>query len=167
MFERKTTTNGRRPQNIESWISQHPLVWFSSNFKLKLTGLNKNQKCLKQRWPPMEGDLNIFKVEYLSNHWLDLPQILNLSIGDQNKMENCLNWRWPPMEEELKILKVEYLSNYWSDLPQFLNYVIYEFSGEIIGKLKGNLECGLAQPSLSIKYCIFPLIIDDSFYPWV
>ena len=27
----------------------------------------------------MEDDLKILKVEYLSNHWSDLPQILNLS----------------------------------------------------------------------------------------
>ena len=36
------------------------------------------------------------------------------------------------MEDNLKILKVEYLSNQ-----------------EIIGKLKGNLECGSAQPIFS------------------
>ena len=29
----------------------------------------------------MEDDLHIFKVEYLSNHLLDLSQILNLSLG--------------------------------------------------------------------------------------
>jgi hypothetical protein len=29
--------------------------------------------------PQMEDDLKIQKVEYLSNHWSDLPQILNLS----------------------------------------------------------------------------------------
>ena len=33
----------------------------------------------------MEDDLKILKVEYLSNHWSDLPQILNLSSGDQTK----------------------------------------------------------------------------------
>ena len=55
----------------------------------------------------MEDDLKILKVEYLSNHWLDLPQILNLSSGDQTKIKNALNeddlwWRWPPMEEDLQ-----------------------------------------------------------------
>jgi hypothetical protein len=30
----------------------------------------------------MEEDLKILKVEYLSNHWSDRPQILNLSSGD-------------------------------------------------------------------------------------
>ena len=41
--------------------------------------------------PPMEDDLKILKVEYLSNHWLDLPQILNWSLGDQTKIQNTLN----------------------------------------------------------------------------
>ena len=31
----------------------------------------------------MEDDLQIFKVEYLSNHLLDHSQILNLSLDDQ------------------------------------------------------------------------------------
>ena len=36
----------------------------------------------------MEDDLKILKVENLSNHWPDFPQILNLSLGDQTKMKN-------------------------------------------------------------------------------
>ena len=36
---------------------------------------------------PIEDDLKILKVEYLSNHWSDLPQILNLSSGDQTKIK--------------------------------------------------------------------------------
>ena len=32
----KTTSNGRRPQNIKSGISQQPLIGSHSNFKLKL-----------------------------------------------------------------------------------------------------------------------------------
>ena len=39
----------------------------------------------------MEEDLKIFKVEYLSNHWSDFPQILNLSLGDQTKIRNAYN----------------------------------------------------------------------------
>jgi hypothetical protein len=39
----------------------------------------------------MEDDLKILKVEYLSNHWLDLPQISNLSLGDQTKIKNTWN----------------------------------------------------------------------------
>ena len=86
MIEMKTTSNGRRPQNIKRWIFQQPLIRSSSNFKLKLRGPNQNQKCLKWRRPPMEDDIKILKVEYLSNHWSDLPQILNWSSEDQTKM---------------------------------------------------------------------------------
>ena len=37
----------------------------------------------------MEDDLKILKFEYLNNHWFDLPQILNLSSGDQTKIKNA------------------------------------------------------------------------------
>ena len=33
--------------------------------------------------PSIEDDPRILKVEYLSDHGLDLPKILNLSSGDQ------------------------------------------------------------------------------------
>jgi hypothetical protein len=35
----------------------------------------------------MEDDLKMLKVEYLSNHSLDHPQILNLRSGDQTKIK--------------------------------------------------------------------------------
>ena len=70
----------------------------------------------------MEDDLKILKVEYLRNHWSDLPKILNLSFGDLTKIKNGLKWRRPTMEDDLKTLKVEYLSNHWMDLPQILNF---------------------------------------------
>ena len=66
----------------------------------------------------MEEDLKTLKVEYLSNHWTDLPQIFNLCLGDQIEIKKLLKWRRPPIEEDLKKLKVEYLSNHWTDLPQ-------------------------------------------------
>jgi hypothetical protein len=56
---------------------------------LNLGEPNKNNKCLKWRWPPMEDDLKILKVKYLSNHSSDPPQILNLSLGDQTKIINA------------------------------------------------------------------------------
>jgi hypothetical protein len=46
MVEMKTTSNGRRPQNNNKRIYHQPL----------------------NRQPPIEEDLKIFKVEYLSNH---------------------------------------------------------------------------------------------------
>jgi hypothetical protein len=87
----KTTSNGRQPQNVKSWISQQPLIGASSNFNLKLRGPNKNNKCLKWRRPPLEDDLKILKVEYLSNQSSDPPQILNLSSAEQTKIINASN----------------------------------------------------------------------------
>ena len=63
----------------------------------------------------MEDDLKILKLEYISIHWSDFPQILNLSSGVQIKIKN------PKKEDDLKILKVEYLSNPWSDFTQISN----------------------------------------------
>ena len=54
----------------------------------------------------MEEDLKILKVEYLSNHWLDLPQILNLSLVDRIKMKNTWNEKGPTMEDNLKNIKI-------------------------------------------------------------
>ena len=127
MLEIKTTSNGRQPQNIKSWIYQQPLIGSSSNFKLKLRGPNQHQKSLKWRSsgdqtkikhssngrrPPMEDNLRILKVEYISNHWSDLPEISNFMSGDQTKIYNTWN------EDNLNILLVKYLSNHYSDLPQ-------------------------------------------------
>ena len=60
----------------------------------------------------MEDDLKILNVVYLSNHWSDLTQILNLSEGDQTKIYRSFRLKPNPMEDDLKIFKVEYLSNH-------------------------------------------------------
>jgi hypothetical protein len=39
----------------------------------------------------MEDILQLLKVEYLSNRWSDLPQILDLSSGEQTKLKNTWN----------------------------------------------------------------------------
>ena len=91
----------------------------------------------------MEDNLKILKVEYLSNPWSDLAQILNFELrlrgqnnnlmmvlmkktskGRQPPMKTTSNGRWPPMENGLKILKVKYLSNTWSDLTLILNLTL-------------------------------------------
>ena len=59
----KMTSNWRLPQNLESWISEQPLLESSSNFKFKLKGLKQNHKYLTWRWLPMEDDPKILKVE--------------------------------------------------------------------------------------------------------
>ena len=69
----------------------------------------------------MEDDLKILNVEYLSNHWSDLIQVLNISKWDQTKVYRSFRLKTTPMEDDLKILKVEYLSNHWSDVIQILN----------------------------------------------
>ena len=74
--------HGRWPQNIKSWISQQPLIGFSSNLKLKLRGTNPYKKYSTQRQAPVKDDLKILKLEYLNNHWSDFLQILNLGLGD-------------------------------------------------------------------------------------
>ena len=88
----KTISDGWRPQNVIRGISQQPLIVSSSNFKLKLRGTNQikvvvefEMKTNSDR-PPMDYDLKILKVEYLSNQWSDPPRFSNLSLGDQTKM---------------------------------------------------------------------------------
>ena len=39
----------------------------------------------------IEDDLKLLKVEYLSNHLSDFPQIKNWSSEDQTKIHNALN----------------------------------------------------------------------------
>jgi hypothetical protein len=39
----------------------------------------------------MEDDLQIFKFDDLSNHWLDLTQIWKLSLGDYSDVLNALD----------------------------------------------------------------------------
>ena len=41
----------------------------------------------------MEGKLKISKVEYLRNHWLDLPQILNLISKIYAWNEDDYQWK--------------------------------------------------------------------------
>ena len=103
----KTTSNGRRPQNIKSGISQQPLIGSYSYFKLNLDYQTILYKSFKWRGPPMEDDLKTLKVVYLSNLVLNHTQILNLSLDVQSiyfkhcKNEDNLHWkktcnvRWP------------------------------------------------------------------------
>ena len=39
----------------------------------------------------MEDGLKILEVEYLRNHWLDLPQISKLGPGDQIRIKSAGN----------------------------------------------------------------------------
>jgi hypothetical protein len=52
----------------------------------------KVYRSLKVKTTPMEDDLKILNIEYLSNHWLDLNQILNLSFkGTKPKYKEALD----------------------------------------------------------------------------
>ena len=53
--------------------------------------------------PLIEDDLKIEKVEYISNRWLDLPEIWNFSLGEQIEIENCLQCRQQQLEDDLQI----------------------------------------------------------------
>ena len=52
--------------------------------------------------PPDRLSYKIFKMEYRMNRLLDLPQILNISLGDLKKIKNGLKGRQPSMEDDLK-----------------------------------------------------------------
>ena len=69
-------------------------------------------------------------------------------IEDNLQWKTTSNGRQPPIEEYLQILKVEYISNHCMDHDLVLMWEIRE-------KLRGNLECGSAQPSLSTLLTLF------------
>ena len=83
-------------------------------------------KFFKWRGPPTEDDLKILKLEYLSNHLLDLTNILNWSLYDQSIFSQSFKWRRPPMEDNIKILKGEYLSTLLLDPTQISNSSLYD-----------------------------------------
>ena len=62
------TSNGRRPQNSKSGISQGQLFDHPQLLNLSLGEHTKFENCYKWRLPLMEDDLKILKVKYVSNH---------------------------------------------------------------------------------------------------
>ena len=65
----------------------------------------------------MEEDPTILKIEYLSNHGSDFPQILNFSLGDQTKIKNTQNeddFQWKTASKYSNLN----MSAAWSDFPQ-------------------------------------------------
>ena len=91
MGPKKNMLKVKMISTLQSWIHQQPLIGSSSKYKLKFRGLNQNQKYLKWRWSLMEDTLKVLKVEYISNHWSNLPQIVNLISGDQFWIKNAWN----------------------------------------------------------------------------
>ena len=90
----------------------------------------------------------ILKVEYLSNH----TQIWNLTLDDQTIFYTSLEWKRPLMEDDRRC---KY------DLKACRMWLMNSY-GEVRGKLRGNLECGSAQPSL-----FYPILISPWYdVPW-
>ena len=50
----------------------------------------------------MTDDLKICKVEYISNHFLDQTQIVDLSLNDQTIFYKSLHCILPTMEDDLR-----------------------------------------------------------------
>jgi hypothetical protein len=93
------------------------MVGSYQNVKLTLSVPNERRFTLKTT--KMEDDLNILKVEYLSNDWLDLMQILNLRVPN-------LSLQKPLREDDPngirpQKLNVDYLSNHWVNLIKILD----------------------------------------------
>ena len=114
----KTTSTGRWPQNIKSWISQQPITGSSSDFKLNVLGLNQkhsgdqpNSKMLEMKPTSNEKNKN-------TKSWISQPQLIwpfsnfKLKLWGQNQIKKFLKWRRTPIEDTLKLLNVEYLINH-------------------------------------------------------
>ena len=96
----KMTSKGRWPQRMKVWISQQPLIGYSSNFKHKLIGPNQSKKRFQWkttsngRWPqnmkswiyqpPLIGSLKSFKHELMG------PYQIQISF----------QWRWTSKKDD-------------------------------------------------------------------
>jgi hypothetical protein len=74
----KTTSNGKRPQNILIGISQQPLIGSSATFKLKIWEPDHNKKLLK-----MKTTLNGRRPQNIKSGTVELKS------RDQTKIVNC------------------------------------------------------------------------------
>ena len=107
----------------------------------------------------------MIKVEYVSNHWSDFPQISNCESGDQIRIKGHevkpligsslnLKHRLRGPHQNWKYLERKLTSNgrwpcLWSNMmSRQIESSQGEIKGNLRGKLRGNLECGSAQPSL-------------------
>jgi hypothetical protein len=86
----------------------------------------------------MEDNLKISKVECLSNSLFDNSNF-KLRLRRPKQSVQILRMK---MEDDLKILKAEYLSNHCMDRD------LWVLRGKLEEMVRGNLECGSAQPSL-------------------
>jgi hypothetical protein len=87
----------------------------------------------------MEDELNISKVEYISDHLLGHTQTLNLSFDDITMFSN------PKNEEDLFYKSLKLRQPHMKEVLKNIKSGIFDKSR---GKLRGNLKCGSAHPSL-------------------
>ena len=85
----------------------------------------KDAKYFKLRRPPIEDDLKILKMKYLSNHWFNLTQIRNLSLGDHSKVSKWSN--------------IDYLQ--WKRTSKYKDLNIASTNDQIFTKLKFKPGC--------------------------
>ena len=72
--------------NHRSDLSQILNVNFCEQINCKNVSNEDDLQCKTTSNIKIERQPQILKVIYLSNHWPDLPQILNLSLCDQTKL---------------------------------------------------------------------------------
>ena len=139
----KLTNNVRRSpmedDNIKYKIlSQQPLIRYSLKFQIKLRGLSlslslgdlpklkfetlayvtKPKLKIARNEDEQGSNFKTFKMKYLSNHWLDIPENLILCLGDRTNIEICSKWWRHPMAYHLNfksgISRQSLIRSYWN-----------------------------------------------------
>ena len=77
------------PKKAQIWVKNSPKMVRIFNF---------DQPEVLKWWLVALDNLKILIVEYLSNHWSDLAQILNFRLFDHNNVYKCKKQRRPSME---------------------------------------------------------------------
>jgi hypothetical protein len=135
----KTATNKDNYQNIKYEIlSQQPLIRNSLKFQIKLRALSlslsledlpkskfetlayvtKPKLKIVRNEDEQGSNLKTFKMKYLSNHWMDIPENLILCLPKLKIAQNDADIQW----HTTSILKVEYLGNHLSKLTETLSW---------------------------------------------
>ena len=87
---------------LEIAIYLQALVGSSQTFKLKLLWPNQTLHMIQMKTTSTGRQPQILKLKYLCNHWLDLPQILNLSLYDQTRLYIWIKSRRSQMKDDLQ-----------------------------------------------------------------
>ena len=106
---------------------------------LDLGGQSKVFKYFEWRRPPIENNIKILKWNNSATAYWIILKFYALSLDDQTIFFKSSKWRRPLMEDDLK--------NIENGISLYQLWLMSS-KEEIWGKLRGNLECGSAQPSL-------------------